>query len=254
MPATTCVHCGKVANIKYFPKSNEWTDPLLSWISTSLHQWLGSNANSIVQLVNELDSRLRLPVPEGNPEKWRIGLCEGCQRPLFLVLDYNETTILRTFPPVSLERPADVPEGVAADYVEASLCLSVGAHKAAAAMCRRALQAAALDKGCKRRKLNSQLDELSKKGLLNPSLLEVAHQVRYFGNYGAHPDEDGLGGVSQDEADTIHKLTWQVLEDLYVNPARVGAMKAALAGKKPQPGSTVQAPTEEPDASADSPG
>jgi hypothetical protein len=239
------VHCGKVANIKYFPKYNEWTDPLLSWTASSLHQWLGSNASSIVQLVNELDSRLRLPVPEGNPEKWRIGLCEGCQRPLFLVLDYNETTILRTFPPVSLERPAHVPEGVAADYVEASLCLSVGAYKAAAAMCRRALQAAALQKGAGKGDLVAQIDKLVENGALNASLADAAHQVRYFGNYGAHPDGDGLGEIAEGEAESICDLTWQVLEGLYVNPARVEAVKAALAAKKTRPSSAVEVPAEQ---------
>jgi hypothetical protein len=102
-------------------------------------------------------------------------------------------------------------------------------------MCRRALQAAALDKKCKRDKLEAQLDALVSMGVLNASLAQVAHQVRHFGNYGAHPDADGLGEVTREEATSICDLTWQVLEDLYVNPARVAAVESALASKRSRP-------------------
>jgi len=255
MAATTCVHCGKAARISYFPKQGHWNDPLLAWTTNvSLQQWLVQNQNTIRDLVDQLDALLRVQEPDGAWVKWRIGLCENCRRPLFVVLDEQETEILRTFPPVSLERPPDIPAGVADDYVEASLCLAVGAYKAAAAMCRRALQAAALDEGCEQALLIKQLDELGEKGLLNASLLEVTHQVRHFGNYGSHPDEDGLGDISQEEADTIHKLTWQVLEDLYINPARVGAMKSALIQKKVQRSPAGEADAEEPRPSAEESG
>jgi hypothetical protein len=246
MATTTCVHHGKAARISYFPKRNSWTDPLLAWTTdVGLQQWLGEQQNTILQLINQLDSLFRVEEPDGTWAKWRIGLCDECHQPLFLVLDANEQRIVRTFPPISLERPPHVPPGVADDYVEAALCLSVGAYKGAVAMCRRALQAAALERQCKRAKLMNQLDDLGDKGLLNAKLLEVAHQVRHFGNYGSHPDDDGLGEVSQDEADTIHKLTWQVLEDLYVNPARVNAMKASLAAKETAPVPRVEATPEE---------
>jgi hypothetical protein len=245
MVATTCPHCGILAEITYFPKYHSWTEPLLSWISSSKHQWLSGQRSTILEVVDEIDRLFTVPMPQGAPEKWKMARCGGCRQPLFVILDEQESRVLRTFPPISLERPPDVPIGVADDYVEATLCLSVGAYKAAAALCRRALQAAALDKGCKRRKLSLQLDELGKRGLLNPSLLDVAHQVRYFGNYGAHPDEDGLGDISQEEAENIHELAWQVLEDLYVNPARVQAMKAALTQKKAERGPAPEAVGEE---------
>jgi hypothetical protein len=193
---------------------------------------LSQNHGQILRVVNELDLLLRVQEPDGTWVKWRIGVCENCHRPLFLIVDDQETEIIRTFPPVSLERPPDIPIGVADDYVEASLCLAVGAYKAAAAMCRRALQAAALEKECKEQRLIDQLDELGQKGLLIPSLVEAAHQVRYYGNYGAHPDKDGLGDVDQKEAETICGLTWEVLENLYITPARIGAIRSVLTGKK----------------------
>jgi hypothetical protein len=231
MVATTCVHCSKVARIGYFPVPGQWTDPLFAWLRRETHQWLSNNQSQIVSMVNELDSLFTSQESDGSLAKWRIGLCENCRRPLFLVLDQGEQRVIRTFPPVSLERAPHVPEGVADDFVEARLCLSVGANKAAAAMCRRALQAAALQKGAGKGDLVAQIDKLVEKGTLNASLADAAHQVRYFGNYGAHPDSDGL--------------TWQVLEGLYVNPARVAAVKAALVDKKAGPRSAVQTAAEE---------
>lgn len=245
MVATTCPHCGILAEITYFPKRRSWTEPLLSWISSPRHQWLSSQQNQIVDFVDEIDALFTVPTAEGGAGKWKMARCGGCRRPLFVILDEGENRVLRTFPPISLARPSDIPIGVADDYVEATLCLSVGAYKAAAAMCRRALQAAALEKGCKRAKLMKQLNELSQKGLLNSSLLKVAHQVRYFGNYGAHPDEDGLGDVTEKEAETIRDLTWQVLEDLYINPARVEAMEAALTQKEAERGHAAEPPAEQ---------
>lgn len=250
MVATTCPHCGILAEITYFPKDHSWTEPLLSWISEPKHRWLTSQRGDILDIVDQMNARFTVPTPKGGAEKWKMALCGGCRHPLFVVLDEGENQVLRTFPPISLDRPSDIPIGVADDYVEATLCLSVGACKAAVAMCRRALQAAALEKECKQEVLMSQLDELAEKGLLNASLLEVAHQVRHFGNYGSHPDEDGLGEVSQGEAENIHKLTWQVLEDLYVNPARVQAMKVALTGKKARREPAAEPASEEDEASA----
>jgi hypothetical protein len=232
MVATTCPHCGVLAEITYFPKRHAWTEPLLSWISSPTHQWLSGQQSHIVELVDQIDTLFTLQPAEGGAEKWKMARCGACRRPLFVILDEGQSHVLRTFPPISLEKPAGIPDGVGDDYVEARLCLSVGAYKAAVAMCRRALQAAALDKKCKRADLMKQLDQLGEKGLLNPTLLEVAHQVRHFGNYGSHPDRDGLGSITKQEAETIQGLTWQVLEDVYVNPERVRAMKAALARKR----------------------
>jgi hypothetical protein len=250
MVATTCPHCGILAEITYFPKYHSWTEPLLSWISASRHQWLSGQRDGILDIVDQINALFTLPTSEGGAEKWKMARCGACRRPLFVILDEGEDRVLRTFPPISLERPPDVPIGVADDYVEATLCLSVGAYKAAAAMCRRALQASAVEKGCKQEVLIKQLDELGEKDLLNASLLEVAHQVRHFGNYGSHPDEDGLGEISQAEAENIHRLTWQVLEDLYVNPARVQAVKAALTQKKGQRAPAAEPPAEEDEPSA----
>ncbi len=233
MPTTQCVHCGSQSNVTIFPRQNRWDDPLLSWIDDpTLRAWISNQQPTIIQVVNCIDSVLRLQVAEGPAEKWRIGRCENCRRPLFLVVNEAETEIVKTFPPISLDRPDHIPTGVADDYVEGNLCLSVGAHKASAAMFRRALQSAALEKGAEKENLIKQLDALAAKGLLNASLVDVAHQIRHFGNFGAHPDSDGLGDVSKDEAKAIKELTWQVLEALYLNPARVAAMKAALAAKK----------------------
>lgn len=233
MAAVTCVHCGTRSTVTFFPRHGRWDDPLLSWVQQEgLRNYISNQHSSIVAIIDEIDNVLTLSRADGKKEKWRIGRCEGCKKPLLLIVSENEEDILQVFPAISLDPPQDLPPGVASDFVEGSLCLSVRAHKAAVSMFRRALQAAALDKGSKKEKLVDQLDELGTKGLLNATLLEVAHQVRHFGNFGTHPGKDGLGDVDEGEAEAIKQLTWQVLEDLYVNPRRRDAMKATLAAKK----------------------
>ena len=234
MASATCVHCGYRVSVTFFPRAGRWDDPLLNWISDpGLRRWISEQQGNLGQVINAIDAVTTVLGPDGALEKWRIGRCEECKKPLFVVLDAGEQQIKRTFPPTALDRPEHIPNGVAEDFVEGNLCLSVGAHKAAVGMCRRALQAAALNKKCKKSdKLMDQLDELGKRGDLNTTLLEAAHQVRHFGNYGSHPDQDGLGQIAEEEARAVRDLTWQVLEDLYVNPEKVKAVKRALAAKR----------------------
>lgn len=234
MASTTCVHCGNRVSVTFFPRAGRWDDPLLSWIGDpGLRGWISGQQGMVQGIISCIDAVMTLRHEDGIREKWRIGRCEECQKPLFVVMDDGENEIKRVFPPVSLERPQDIPSGVADDFVEGNLCLSVGAYKAAVSLCRRSLQAAALNKKCKKSdRLMHQLDELGDRGDLNASLLAAAHQIRHFGNYGSHPNGDGLGDISEEEAAAVRDLTWQVLEDLYVNPAKVEAVKKALAAKR----------------------
>lgn len=85
-------------------------------------------------------------------------------------------------------------------------------------MCRRAMQQIAIDKGASGNRLIDQIDDLHKNGLITKSLHDAAHEIRHFGNFGAHPRDDGLDDISSDDANVILKLTNQFLMDLYVRP------------------------------------
>jgi Domain of unknown function (DUF4145) len=206
---------------------------MLTWIGhPNTRGWMNAQSTALANLFDSIGEVLTVRKGDRPVEKWRIGRCENCLEPMFVIVDEAETAVMRTFPAISLQRPEHIPPAVADDFVEGQLTLSVGAFKSAVTTFRRSLQAAALEQGSDPKlKLVKQLDELGEKGALNQSLLKVAHQVRHFGNYGAHPDEDGLGDVTEDEARAVGELTWQVLEDLYVNPAKLKRMGKALDTK-----------------------
>jgi len=112
--------------------------------------------------------------------------------------------------------PKSVPQEVLHDYIEALKAYNVGAYKAAVAMARRALQQAVEDKGAsKKEKLHKQIDELFGKGLLDKATKSLADGIRYFGNYGAHPQDDLLSQVTKDDAELAIKVLRQILIKLY---------------------------------------
>jgi hypothetical protein len=122
---------------------------------------------------------------------------------------------------------ASVPANIAADLSEAIRCDWINAYKAAVAMCRRAIQAAAIDKGAgPKKKLVDQIDELAANQIITASLKEMAHEVRLTGNDGAHPGADGLSDVSAQDAKEIIEFTKELFHHVYVMPAKLKARQA----------------------------
>jgi len=81
---------------------------------------------------------------------------------------------------------------------------------------RRALQQALEDKGAtKGSKLLDQINELEGKGLLSKPTSYLAHAVRAFGNYGAHPNDDLLAQITRDDAETALMAAKKILKELY---------------------------------------
>jgi Domain of unknown function (DUF4145) len=60
---------------------------------------------------------------------------------------------------------------------------------------------------------------------------ESAHEIRQFGNYGAHVQDDGLDKVTSDEARNAREVTWQFLYSIYIAPAKTAELKKARQGK-----------------------
>jgi hypothetical protein len=117
-----------------------------------------------------------------------------------------------------------VPEKIAEDFREALRCQWIRAFKATVAMCRRAIQASALEKGASRnKKLDKQIDQLATKGTITEALRQMAHQVRLTGNVGAHPDKDGLADVAEEDANDIVQFTREFFHHVYVMPAKLKA-------------------------------
>jgi len=116
----------------------------------------------------------------------------------------------------SEDLPGSVPKSVLDDYVEATSTFNINAFRASSVMARRALQQALEDKGAtKGSNLADQVSELERKGLLSSATSSLAHGVRQFGNFGAHPNDDLLTQVTSDEARLALDVTKKILKELY---------------------------------------
>lgn len=54
---------------------------------------------------------------------------------------------------------------------------------------------------------------------------DVAHTIRKIGNWGAHPQDDPLKDVTLDDASELLKFTSEFLDEVYVRPARLEALR-----------------------------
>lgn len=162
----------------------------------------------------------------------RIEQCQNCGG-LLILLDGTGSAGRAEFLVYPTSVPAvdeAVPQRIRDDYVEGVRCLDIRATKAAATLFRRALQQVMIDQGAEGRTLNLQVQDLAQKGQLPPSLVEMADEIRLWGNLGAHPDSDGLDEIDRGGVQAGREFLDRVFEWLYIFPARVAATRAARLG------------------------
>lgn len=112
-----------------------------------------------------------------------------------------------------------VPELILEDYKEGIVCLANDCYRSAVSMFRRALQATLIDKGAdKRLDLIVQIKNMEK---LTDDLKDWAHNVRIFGNWGAHPQDDHLKDVDEKTAEEAKNFIEEFFNYVYVMPFRV---------------------------------
>lgn len=112
-----------------------------------------------------------------------------------------------------------LPTEIRKDYEEALKCQSISAHRASCAMFRRALQAALLIIGADPKlDLIKQIEALS---VLPADVKDWAHQIRIFGNWGAHPDKDNLKDVGDDDVSEAHDFMSKFLLYMFIMPEKV---------------------------------
>jgi Domain of unknown function (DUF4145) len=109
-----------------------------------------------------------------------------------------------------------IPESILSAFNEAIRALSAECPRAAAVMGRRTLEALAADKGESDGPLSTRLRRLADRGLLHPSLVDWANEVRLVGNSGAHFDP--LSDVSLEDARQLVELVRELAKFLYVMP------------------------------------
>lgn len=128
----------------------------------------------------------------------------------------------------------DVPEHISSAATEATLCLSMGAHRAAGALARAVVEATAKDKASGGSNLFERIEALFAAGHIRAHTKEQAHEIRHFGNEMAHGEF--AEEISEEEATEIIELMAEVLNEVYQSPARLAKVRETRELRKSQNG------------------
>ncbi len=176
--------------------------------------WLGFYTNNIgSSRQTSFSEPIILSTQKGG---WSIAECPACHECVIVKMkNYDIIHIL----PNPLPSPTDerINTNIRSDLDEAKLCLSVGAFRACAGMCRRAIQQACMEQGADKKKgLEKQIDELQEKGIITSHISKWAHSSRFLGNDALHPEHPE---VTEADAKNVLNLAEEMMKILYVMPA-----------------------------------
>lgn len=196
MPARLCPHCDVMSNFSSgHTVHTRWGEPS-----------------------NKLDVQV---------STWSCQNCGGILLIFSKFIDTGEWGEWKTYPASIPKVDKSVPSKVAADFISAVNCEAIGEYKPAATMFRRSLQQVMLDKKASGANLVNQIDDLSKNGIITPELKEWAHEIRLWGNEGAHPSKDGLDVMSPEELREVRNFLEHMFEYIYIMPAKLTASRAS---------------------------
>lgn len=173
---------------------------------------------------------------------YTIWQCQVCTKLVFRANEYHKnrsaSKIVGQFPSsirVDTDFQGNVPEEILEDFESALKCFEFDEYRASAAMCRRSLQASLLKQGANPDKdLFDQIDDLNKikPDRFTNDIRDWAHNIRIFGNWGSHPDKDGLKDVSQDIAREVIDFMKSYFHYVYVMPQKVASARSKQETKK----------------------
>jgi hypothetical protein len=154
--------------------------------------------------------------------------CIDCANHMTVVWESLEGDgiVYQVYPPAgnAIEAHGSWPERVASAYAQAAKALEVESWDAAGAMARRAVQAAIRNLGANPGNVKAEIDELGKAGVLAPSLVQWAHEVRVLAQVAAHPDEDEPPVSAEDARDAV-EFTKLFLTYVYSIPAEIEELR-----------------------------
>ena len=116
-----------------------------------------------------------------------------------------------------------VPKSVVLDYEEGLRCLSASSPRAAASMFRRSLQDTLIQLGADQK--TELIDQLKSIPRLTDDIKDWAHNIRIFGNWGAHPQKDLLKNIDMKKANEIKDFVDEFFNYVYVMPGKVAAAR-----------------------------
>jgi Domain of unknown function (DUF4145) len=171
---------------------------------------------------------------------YKTAVCPGCHEPTIVILNPSQFFSRQVYP-LGANRgpvPQEVPEDIAADYIEACNVLPISA-KASAALSRRCLQNILNQAGYKDRDLAKQIDLLLKEPdplkALPLKTRQTVDAIRNFGNFSAHPLTDKttlqIIDVEPHEAEWCLETIEELFDHFYVGPAIAKAKKDLLDAK-----------------------
>lgn len=135
--------------------------------------------------------------------------------------------VLETYPKYVPQKHESIPPNIWSDYLEACRCFDAEAYKATVVMCRRMLQNVCLDRGAKKKKADGKwisLREQIKDAFPQKdySLIHsIADGIKYFGDYGAHPQDDEIDKVKKDDSKELLDFTYTILQISYIDLWRI---------------------------------
>lgn len=120
---------------------------------------------------------------------------------------------------LNMEEKEYIPDQVLSDYQEALKCKSIGANRASCSMFRRSLQSALVILGANHKlDLIKQINSLDN---LPNDIKDWAHQIRIFGNWGAHPDKDSLKEIDHEDVAEVNDFIAKFFLYLFIMPEKV---------------------------------
>lgn len=155
----------------------------------------------------------------GSPP-YAIMICQSCEE--CFVAQEIEGGWVAVYPIRHKPVAQEIPKPIHSEFEEANLCFAIGAYKACISMCMRALESLWQQQNA------SGLNELNERGIISSRLFDQATEIRLWAGMTKHkllPET-----VTREETEELLTYLEEILHDVYVRPARLGA----LANKREQ--------------------
>jgi hypothetical protein len=154
----------------------------------------------------------------GSGIRYAILCCQECES-LFVVKELSDGKGWFVVYPIQHKAVAkEIPEPIKGEFEEANLCFATGAHLACLLMCKTVVIA------LQRQQNVSNLKQLEDKGTISKTLYEQADEVRLWANIIGHEDIVPES-VTKEDCEQLLAYVEAVLNAIYVEPARFGALK-----------------------------
>lgn len=149
--------------------------------------------------------------------------------------------------PAGLQISEKVPTVIRNDLEEATSCLCVNAPNAALLMCRKTIERVCIDQGVQIKKgtLGNMLQSLQSTGKIPQSIIDTFHEIKEWGNIGAHVKDAEYEAVELSDAKQVFSLVRLIVDQMYNQPDQEIIRKLRDRKKKHETNTNVDTSSEE---------